>query len=105
MASSLAACLRSVGFDMPRAHDVVPLLDVDGVVEALTGHLQGTGSGSLYRPHAAPTQGVVSCTNEQWFKPYSPRRRYCHSLFLGGACSDFCSLCWAVMACQLLLAG
>ena len=26
-------------------------------------------------------------------------------LFLGGACSDFCSLGWAVMACQLLLAG
>ena len=25
-------------------------------------------------------------------------------LFLGGACSDFCSLGWAVMACQLLLA-
>ena len=25
-------------------------------------------------------------------------------LFLGGACSDFCSLGWAVMACRLLLA-
>ena len=25
-------------------------------------------------------------------------------LFLGGACSGFCSLGWAVMACQLLLA-
>ena len=37
MASSLAACLRSVGFEMPRVHDVVPLLD--GVVEALTGNL------------------------------------------------------------------
>ena len=32
MASSLAACLRSAGFEMPRVHDVVPLLDVDGVV-------------------------------------------------------------------------
>ena len=62
---------------MPRVHDVVPLLDVTGVVEALTGHLQGTGSGSLYCPRAAPTQGVVSCTYQQWFKPYSPRRRYC----------------------------
>ena len=77
MASSLAACLRLVGFVMPRMHDVVPLFDVDGVVEALTGHLQGTGSGSLYCPCAAPTQGVVSCTYEQWFKSYSPRRRYC----------------------------
>ena len=48
MASSLAACLHTVGFEMPREHDVVPLLDVDGVVEALTAHLQSTGSGSLY---------------------------------------------------------
>ena len=73
MASSLAACLRSVGFGMPRVHDVVPLLDVDGVVEALTGRLQGTAcSGSLYCPRAAPTQGVVSCTYEQWFKPNKP---------------------------------
>ena len=40
-------------------HDVVPLLDahVDRVVEALTERLQGTGSGSLYCPRAAPTQG------------------------------------------------
>ena len=48
-------------------HDVVPLFDVDGVVEALTARLQRTGSVSLYCPHAAPTQGVVSCTHEQWF--------------------------------------
>ena len=39
MASSLAACLHSVGFEMPRVHNVVPLLDVDGVVEALTADL------------------------------------------------------------------
>ena len=44
-------------------------------MEALTGRLQGTGSSSLYC--AAPTQGFVSCTYEQWFKPYSSRRRYC----------------------------
>ena len=40
MANSLAACLHSVGFEMPRVHDAVPLLDVDGVVEALTARLQ-----------------------------------------------------------------
>ena len=83
LANSLAACLRSVGFEMPRVHDVVPLLDVDGVLEALTARLQSTGSGSLYCPRAAPTQGVVSCTYEQWFKPYSPRRRYCQLLVSG----------------------
>ena len=62
MASSLATCLHSVGVEMPRVHDAVPLLDVDGVVEALTVHLQSTGSSSLHCPRAAPTQGVVSCT-------------------------------------------
>ena len=36
MASSLAACLHSV--EMPRGHGVVPLLNVHGVVEALTEH-------------------------------------------------------------------
>ena len=46
-------------------------------MEALTERLQSTGSGSLCCPRAAPTQGVVSCAYEQWFKPYSPRRRYC----------------------------
>ena len=78
---------------------------MDSVVEALTGHLQGTGSGSLYCPRAAPTQGVVSCTYEQWFKPYSPRRRYCQLPVSGRRMQRFCSLGWAVMACQLLLAG
>ena len=62
MASSLAACLHSVGLEMVRVHDVVPWLDVDGVVDALTTRLQSTGSGGLYRPRAGPIQGVVSCT-------------------------------------------
>ena len=48
MASSSAACLHSVGFEMPRVHDVVPLLDVDGVVEALTERLLSTVFGSLF---------------------------------------------------------
>ena len=87
----MLACLHSVGFEMPRMHDVVPLLDVDGVVEALTAHLQSTGSGNLHCPRAAPTQGVVSCTYEQWFIPYSLRRGIVSFLFLGGACSGFCS--------------
>ena len=92
MASSLAACLHSVGFEMPCVHDVEPLLDLDGVVEALAEHLQSTDSGSLYCPCAALTQGVVSCTYEQWFEPYSPRRRYCQLPVSGSACSDFAVL-------------
>ena len=77
MASSLAACLHSMGFEMPRVHDVVPLVDVNAVVEALTERLHSTGSGNLYCLRAAPTQGVVSCTYEQWFEPYSLCRRHC----------------------------
>ena len=79
MASSLATYLHSVGFEIPRVHDVVPLqlLDVDGVVEALTALLQSIGSGGLHCPRAAPTQGVVSCTQEQGCEPYSPRRSCC----------------------------
>lgn len=47
MASLLAVCLHSVGFEIPRIRDVLPLLGADGVVEALTACLQGTGSCKL----------------------------------------------------------
>ena len=77
MASSLAGCLRSVGYDMPRVCDVIPILDVDNIIEVLTTQLQDLGDGALYCPRVAPTRGVVSCTYEQWFRPYSLRRRYC----------------------------
>ena len=78
MASSVAGCLSSVGYDMPRVFDVIPLLEIDSIVEALTVQLQDVGSAALYCPREAPTRGVVSCTYEQWFGPYSLRRRYCH---------------------------
>ena len=44
MTSSLAACVHSVGFEMPCVHEVVRLLDVDSVVKARIGRLQSTGS-------------------------------------------------------------
>ena len=78
MASSVAGCLSSVGYDMPRVFDVIPLLEIDSIVEALTVQLQDVGSAALYCPREAPTRGVVSCTYEQWFGPNSLRRRYCH---------------------------
>ena len=68
--NTLAACLHSVGFELPRVHDVVPLLIVDVVVEALTARLQSAGSGGLYRLRAAPTQGVVVCTYTSSGLPY-----------------------------------
>ena len=78
MASSLAGCLHSVGYDMPCVCDVIPILDVDNIIEVLTTQLQDLGNGALYCPRVAPTRGVVSCTYEQWFRPYSLRRCYCH---------------------------
>ncbi|DBA76095.1 TPA: hypothetical protein ACH3X1_009839 [Trebouxia sp. C0004] len=89
MASSVASCLSSVGYDMPRAFDVMPLLEIDGIVEALTAQLQDVGSAALYCPREAPTRGVVSCTYEQWFRPYSLRRRYCHLPVSGGRMQRF----------------
>ena len=65
MASSLAGCLNSVGYDMPRVCDVIPILDVDNIIEVLTTQLQDLGNGALYCPRVAPTRGVVSCTYEQ----------------------------------------
>ena len=54
MASSLATCLHTVGFEMPRVTDVVPLLDVDGIVDAFVEHLTRVGSGTVYCPPIAP---------------------------------------------------
>ena len=74
-----------MGFEMPRMHDVVPLLDV----EALTARLQSTGSGSLYCPRVALTQIFVSCTYEQWFKSLIA---HVGGIVSFGARSDFCIL-------------
>ena len=95
----MAGSLAAVSSEMPRVHDVVPLLDVDGVAEALTTHLQSTGSGGLYCPCAAPTQGHMSSGLGFIVRiggielPVSARRM------------QRCLGCqWVVMACQLLLA-
>ena len=104
IASSQAACLQSVGFEMLRVRDVAPLLNVDGVTEALTARLHGTGSGSLYCLFAAPTQGVVSCTYEHRAKPYSLRKRCCQLPVSEKRMQRFLQLRLVGMACLLLLA-
>ena len=40
MASCVAGCLHSLGYDMPCLCNAMPVLDVDNIVEALTAHLQ-----------------------------------------------------------------
>ena len=40
--SSIATCLQSVGHSMPRDSDVVPVMEVAAIIEALRGHLCGT---------------------------------------------------------------
>ena len=44
-------------------------------------------------------------TYDQWFKASAHVGGIVSFLCLGGACSNFCSLGWAVLACQLLLAN
>ena len=55
----------------------------------------------------APTQGVVSCTYKQCFRPYSPSRRYCQLLPVSGKAHAVLSAvrlpCTLIMACLLLL--
>ena len=57
----------------------------------LTAQLQNMGLGAFYCPRMAPTRDVVSCTYEQWFRPYSLCRRHCRlprtGLYLAGTCS------------------
>ena len=75
--SSVAACLHQVGVSMPHSVDVVPVLDVSVVVDALKASLQGPGASVVCCPRQAPTHGVVQYTYDQWFQPFSSRRRYC----------------------------
>ena len=63
--SSIATCLQSVGHSMPRDSDVVPIMEVAAVIEALREHLCGIHSHALHCPRAAPSAGVVSCTYHQ----------------------------------------
>ena len=80
LANSLTACLHSVGFEMPRVHGCgapVGCRWCCGGSDRTLAEYRFENSGSLYRPRSAPTQGVVSCTYEQWFEPHRPRRGYC----------------------------
>ena len=63
---------------MLHVHNMIPILDVDNIVGVLITQLQDMGNGALYRPRMALSRGVVSCTYQQWFRPYSLRRHYCH---------------------------
>ena len=89
---------------MPRVHDVVPLLDVDGVVEALTACLQSKGSSSLSVLVQPPLRVLFQAHTSNGLSLIAHVGGIVSFLFLGGARSDFCSLGWAVMACRLLLA-
>ena len=104
LANSLAACLHSVGFEMPRVHDVVPLLDVDGVVEALTARLQSKVLAVCIVLVQPPLRVLFHAHTSSDLRLIAHVGGIVSFLFLGVACSDFCSLGWAVMACRLLLA-
>ena len=70
-------CLQSVGHFMLSDSSVVPIMEVDAIIEALCEQLQGTHSHALQCPRAAPSAGVVSCAYHQWFRPFGKHRRFC----------------------------
>ena len=72
MASSLTACLHSVGFEIPRVHDVVPLLDVDGVVEALVSLKRDRYKHTLYLQDHAPSSTHATYVKSKTGCPRSP---------------------------------
>ena len=77
--SSIATCLQAVGHSMrmPSDSGVIPIMEVDAIIEALCKHLQGirTASHALHCPRAAPSAGIVSCTYHHWFRPVGQHRR------------------------------
>ena len=79
--SSMAACLHWVGVSMPCDTDRVPMLDISVVIDALKADLRGLGASTVSCPRQAPSCGVVQCTYDRWFQPFSARttRRYCQS--------------------------
>ena len=58
---------------MPHDSNVVPVMHVAAIIEALHEHLRGTHS---YARAALPA-GVVSCFYHHWLRPLSKRRQYC----------------------------
>lgn len=86
---------------MQRVHLVTSLLDAEGFAGTLTAQLQCPGS--LYLPvrlairllcHAHMSNGLSLTAHVEGIVSF---------LFLGSACHGFCSLCWVVLTCQLLL--
>ena len=51
---------------MPRDSNVVPVLEVAAIIEALRGHLRGVHSHALHCPRAAPSAGVVHLPSLVW---------------------------------------
>ena len=57
--------------------DRAPVVDISAVIDALKADLQGLAASTVSCPRQAPTCGVVRCTYDQWFQPFSAHRRYC----------------------------
>jgi hypothetical protein len=58
-------------------------------VKGLDSHLQCSTHHGLHCPLAAPVEGVVTCTYEQWIRTIRSSRRYC-----GLPVSDRCMQCF-----------
>jgi len=89
---SIATCLQSIGQPMPHDRGVIPVLEVGTIVQALHQYLGGTHDYALHCPRAAPTVGVVACTYNHCFRPFSRRRRYCQLSVSGRRMQRFLQL-------------
>ena len=83
--------------------DVIPLLDIDRIVEALTVQLQDVGSAALYCPREAPTRVLFLALINSGLGHTAFVGVIVIWLFLAGACSAFCNLGLVAIACLLLL--
>ena len=63
-------CLHNVGYEVCRASDDVPMIDISLAVKGWDSHGQCSPD---HGPPAAPL-GVVTCTYKQYMKPISSAR-------------------------------
>ncbi len=61
-------------YEVCRASDDVPMIDISLAVKGWDSHLQCSPH---HGPLAAPLVGVVTCTYKQYIRPISSSRRYC----------------------------
>ena len=84
----LLALRQFVGHSMQSDSGVVPVMEVDAIIDSKALREQ-LNSHAPHCPRAAPFTGIVSCTYHQWLNPFSKRRRYCQISVSGRRMQSF----------------